>query len=231
MQDQELKHQNNFRNKDTYPARVLSSGKVVGDPGRYNLVKDKRAFTMNKNSDKFIDGKTINGNVAEVVVVIHNKFDAFSNEEKKYKENEEVSYSDKKEQDYTTVVEVPEKYQDHERIEKEMVELEEDWVLESFDYKLEQPIVSPSSKWGDRVEVEQEVDDELEEGEIFHAKEQFEGVKVLEQFSSNNKVVDEVNYAEGDVLILDAKLILPTQGRNGDNNNDGACDIGYGVFT
>ncbi|KAJ8548933.1 hypothetical protein K7X08_030899 [Anisodus acutangulus] len=59
-------------------ATILSSGKVVGDPGNCNTIKDKRVFTMEKNPEKIIDGKPINGNVAEVQM--KNAFEALYEE-------------------------------------------------------------------------------------------------------------------------------------------------------
>ncbi|KAJ8538390.1 hypothetical protein K7X08_014930 [Anisodus acutangulus] len=63
-----------------YHARILSSGKVVGNPSKFNLVEDNRGFTMEKNRRKFIDGKSINGNVAYKVVPMQNKFAALEEE-------------------------------------------------------------------------------------------------------------------------------------------------------
>ncbi|KAJ8547735.1 hypothetical protein K7X08_011321 [Anisodus acutangulus] len=133
LMDQELKHANNFRNKANYLARVLSSGRVVENPEKFNLIKDNRVFTMEKNPGKFINEKSINGNVVEAElsfkVVVRNKFAALTNEEGcQNTVNEGVKEQGNQEAIEATVIS-----QDQERADDAMEEVEEVSSTDKFD--------------------------------------------------------------------------------------------------
>ncbi|MCD7457468.1 hypothetical protein HAX54_035154 [Datura stramonium] len=126
--------------KHTFPPRMLSSGKLVGDPNAWKVINDNRLAKKDKQENRNISQENSNKNAK---VYTHNKFDTLLQDEGNMKENKQpVSNSG-----------------EHQFINKEVDNCSKPQSCSKSVGKSSKR--NSSLQWGIRVEEEQEAEEEF----------------------------------------------------------------------